>query len=489
MGVDNNIIRPQQGFQTKFLSSRADIVFGGSGAGVGKTYSLLLEPLRHITTVKGFGAVVFRRTTPQITNEGGLWDTSVGLYQTIAKQKESSREWIFNNGNKLKFSHLEYDKDAYSWQGSQIPFIGFDELTHFSKKQFFYLLSRNRSVCGIKPYVRATLNPDPDSWVASFIEWFIDQDTGYPIKERIGKIRYFMVNAGETIWGDSIDEVYLKMKPIIDKLVESNEGSKISDYIKSFTFITGSIYENKELMKSNPEYLSNLLAQSEDEQLRLLYGNWKHVVNDKELYNHTAFKDMFGSLKSNKTGVKYITADIAMQGANKYIIGAWDGKELIDIEIINKTDGKQVLDSITKMAQKHNVSNSRIVYDNDGVGSYLGGFVLNGNQFNNNRTPIGIDKRAYTNLKSQCYFNSAKSVNEGNYSVSDEVANKMYDSKMTIKERLMYERKAIRKAKPDMDNKLSVIPKDEMKVLIGGDSPDVMDMFMFREYFELAIKF
>jgi hypothetical protein len=455
----------------------------------GKSYALLIEPLRHIVNKQGFGAVIFRRTTPQITNEGGLWDTSVSLYTGIAKQRESSREWIFENGNKLKFSHLEYEKDAYSWQGSQIPFIGFDELTHFTKKQFFYLLSGNRSVCGVKPYVRATLNPDPDSWVADFIAWYIDQSTGFPIKERIGKLRYFLVNGGEICWGDTKKEVYEKQKHTIDTLIESNEDSVMEDYIKSFAFITGSIYENKELMKANPDYLANLLAQSEEEQLRLLYGNWKHVTNDNEMYNYTAFCDMFGSLKHCRTGKKYITADIAMQGADKYIIGVWDGNELIDIEIIDKTDGKMVIDSITRMAQLHSVSNSNIIYDNDGVGSYLGGFILNGIGFNNNRSPIAGGKKAYTNLKSQCYFISSQMVNEGKYSISENVANKRYDSKHTVKERLLYERKAIRKAKPDMDNKLSPIRKDEMKGLIGGQSPDIMDMFMMHSYFSLGISF
>lgn len=481
--------RPQEGFQTKFLSSKADIVFGGSGGGVGKSYALLIEPLRHIIDKKGFGAVIFRRTTPQITNEGGLWDTSVNLYNGIAKQRESSREWIFENGNKLKFSHLEYEKDAYSWQGSQIPFIGFDELTHFTKKQFFYLLSRNRSVCGIKPYVRATLNPDPDSWVADFIEWYIDQDSGYPIKENVGKLRYFMFNSGEVCWGNSKQEVYEKQKHTIDTLIESNEGSIMEDYIKSFTFITGSIYENKELMKANPEYLANLLAQSEEEQLRLLYGNWKHVTNDNELYNFTEFKDMFGSLKTCKTGIKYITADIAMQGADKYIVMVWDGYEAIDIEIIDKTDGKMVLDSIATMAQTYSVPNSRILYDNDGVGAYLGGFIPHGVPFHNNKTPIGVaGKKAYQNLKSQCYFLSAQIVNEGRLNISEKVANYRYDAKMTVKERFFYERKAIRKSKPDMDGKLAPIRKDEMKSLIGGQSPDLMDVLMMREYFSLGQK-
>ena len=47
--------------------------------------------------------------------------------------------------------------------------ICFDELTHFTAHQFFYMVSRNRSTCGVRPYIRATCNPDADSWVADFL--------------------------------------------------------------------------------------------------------------------------------------------------------------------------------------------------------------------------------------------------------------------------------------------------------------------------------
>ena len=81
--------------------------------------------------------------------------------------------------------------------------IGFDELTHFSRSQFLYMLSRNRSTCGVRPYMRATTNPDADSWVADFIAWWIDQDTGLAIPERSGVVRYFTTISDEVIWGDS----------------------------------------------------------------------------------------------------------------------------------------------------------------------------------------------------------------------------------------------------------------------------------------------
>jgi hypothetical protein len=74
------IISPQPGPQTAFLQTPADICIYGGAAGGGKTVGLILEPLRHVRRVPGFSAVFFRRTTPQITNPGGLWDESLNFY-------------------------------------------------------------------------------------------------------------------------------------------------------------------------------------------------------------------------------------------------------------------------------------------------------------------------------------------------------------------------------------------------------------------------
>ena len=76
------IIYPQPGFQMAALSTPADIAIIGGGAGGGKTYALLMEASRHRFNPT-FGAVVFRRTYAQITNEGGLWDTSKEMYPLV----------------------------------------------------------------------------------------------------------------------------------------------------------------------------------------------------------------------------------------------------------------------------------------------------------------------------------------------------------------------------------------------------------------------
>ena len=482
-----NYIKPQEGYQLKTLASPADIVIGGGAAGVGKTFTLLLEPLRH-KDVEGYGGVIFRRTSPQITAEGALWDTSDQIYNLVpnAYARRSSLEWEFWKDNKkkskLKFSHLEYEKNIYDWQGSQIPFIGFDELTHFTKKMFFYLLTRNRSVCGVKPYVRATCNPDPDSWVADFISWWIDQDTGFPIPEREGQLRYLIVDGDNYIWGDSAQEVIDKAWYMLEEQVNKS-GIDPMYFVKSVTFISGSIYDNKELLMVDPAYLGNLMAQDEDTKNALLKGNWKVSLSDKDIYDYYAFKGMFDNLFDVRTGVKYITADIAMKGSDKFITGVWDGFELIDINIMDKSNGKEIIEVIEGFAKSYQVENRHIAFDNDGVGSFIDGFIVGAIEFNNGAR--AENEENYFNLKTQCFYKSGDNVGKGRYKISEKVANTMYDGKQTVKQRFMSERKAIKRDKVDMDGKLKLISKAEMKVFLGGQSPDIMDMFMMREKFEL----
>ena len=107
------------------------------------------------------------------------------------------------------------------------------------------MLSRNRSTCGVKPYVRATCNPDSDKWVADFVSWWIDQDTGYPIRERSGVIRYMCVVNNVIYWGDSPEEL-------------AKDHNIMPEDCKSVTFIASQLQDNKILMKSDPSYLANL---------------------------------------------------------------------------------------------------------------------------------------------------------------------------------------------------------------------------------------
>lgn len=271
MSREKIIIAPQKGPQEKFLATSADVCIYGGAAGGGKTFGLLLEPLRHMKN-KNFNALIFRKNYTQVTSPGGLWDSSKKLYSPVKGSyplKTPKLHWTFSSGATVNFAQLESDDSCESWQGSQITMIGFDELTHFTEHQFFYMLSRNRSDSGVMPYVRATCNPDADSWVATFIEWWIDQETGYPIKEHSGKIRW-MLRLNEVIhWSDSKEEaVQLAMENDIAR-------QEAETMPMSVTFIASTLQDNKILMKMDPKYLANLKALPLVERERLLYGNWK----------------------------------------------------------------------------------------------------------------------------------------------------------------------------------------------------------------------
>lgn len=249
----------QPGPQTAFLSTPAQIAIFGGGAGGGKSYALLLEILRHFNNSK-FHGIIFRRNSTQIRNPGGLFDESMKMYMPLgATPRQAFLEWKFPKGGTLKFAHLEHADTVYSYQGAQIPFVGFDELTHFEEPQFWYLLSRLRSMSGIPGYVRATTNPDADSWTRKLISWFID-DEGYPIKERSGKLRWFIRREDAFIWANTREE-----------LIETYGAEELP---KSLTFIPSLIHDNKILMKKDPSYLANLRALSRIDRMRLLEGNW-----------------------------------------------------------------------------------------------------------------------------------------------------------------------------------------------------------------------
>lgn len=246
----------------------ADVVFYGGSAGGGKTYALLMYPLRW-KDVPGFGSVTFRRTTKQIRSEGGLWDTASDLYTAIGGQpNQTDLVFKFRSGSKIGFAHMEHEFNRYDWQGAQIPLIQFDELTHFTWRQFNYMLSRNRSVLGIPGRIRGTLNPDPDHWTRRWVDWWID-DEGFAIPERSGQVRWFVVQGDDILWAATRREA---IKAYGRPELPDDHPDQILP--KSFTFIRSRLDDNQILLKRDPAYRANLQAMTRVERARLLDGNW-----------------------------------------------------------------------------------------------------------------------------------------------------------------------------------------------------------------------
>jgi predicted phage terminase large subunit-like protein len=256
-----NLYEPQTGPQTDFHACSADIVIYGGGAGGGKTYAVLGEPFYHYDNPK-FGAVIFRKTNKEIENVGGLYSKSEEMYLP-ANGRPSGLSWYFPSGAHVQLSGMEHDKDRFHWQGTDIDLIEWDELTHFSATQFWYVtLSRGRSRGLATPYTRATCNPDPDSFVRQLIDWWIGPD-GYPIPARAGKVRAFMRHSDDSLeWFNSKKEAFKKY----------GTGPEVRPL--TLAFIPAKVTDNKILMARDPGYYANLMAMPFVDRERLLRGNW-----------------------------------------------------------------------------------------------------------------------------------------------------------------------------------------------------------------------
>lgn len=298
--IPEGAIRPQSGPQTTFLRSPADICIYGGAAGGGKTWGLLLDALKYVDGYPDFGAVIFRRTYPEITGEDGIWEEAQSLYQETHPEvqiNESDLKFTFDTGAQIRFAHLQYEKTKREYKGSQIAYIGFDELSSFTRGQFFYMLSRNRSMCGIRPRVRGGTNPPDrgaDHWLTKMLWWWLDTDEnsdeyGFPIEERAGRVRYFARDQDdELVWGPTEDAV-LQRAPYLKTAVEDVPDLQPADLVKSFSFVPASVYDNQRLLEQNPEYLANLMALESADKGRLLGGNWLKKVADGDVFSREDF--------------------------------------------------------------------------------------------------------------------------------------------------------------------------------------------------------
>ena len=131
-------------------------------------------------------------------------------------------------------------------------------------------MSSRCSTCGVRPYIRATCNPDADSWVAEFLAWWIDPETGLPIPARAGVLRYYVRIAGRIAWADQPEDLMQHLPPPEDLPPGVDPPRPIS-----VTFIPASVFDNPALLRVNPEYLAWLLSLPLLESERLLGGNWK----------------------------------------------------------------------------------------------------------------------------------------------------------------------------------------------------------------------
>lgn len=240
--------------------------------------------------------------------------------------------------------------------------------------------------------------------------------------------------------------------------------------------------DNPTLPESYIQTLRGLDKQSKE---RLLFGNWEYDDDPATLCEYDAITDMFTNVIVPSTE-KYIIADIARFGDDRTVISYWEGWDCKRIAAYtkmplvpdkNRPDIMSSAEMIEEWRQTYGVGLSRTLVDEDGVGGgpkdWLGcrGFVAN-------RTPLKVNGKIpnYVNLKAQCSYYLASKVNSRAIAVRTQ--------NVVIKTLLSEEMEYIKAKDRDKDKKLSVVPKDDIKKMLGR-SPDFADTLMMRAYFDL----
>lgn len=233
--------------QAAMMSSRAFEVLYGGAAGGGKTQGIVLDALRYIGH-PSYCAIIFRRTYPDLRGE--VIPVSEEWYPLCgATYNGSDHCWTFPSGARIYFGHLQHDKDVKKYQGWQLQYVGWDELTHFTEHQYTYIVnSRIRSAHGIPARSRAGSNPGGEGheWVKR--RWAPWLDPECPRKAKPGEKLRYRNEDGEPVWCD--------------------------DGALSRVFIPSLLSDNPHLMANDPTYIERLKGLDKVSREQLLNGNW-----------------------------------------------------------------------------------------------------------------------------------------------------------------------------------------------------------------------
>lgn len=497
----NNLkIIAQSGAQERILAQNADILICGGNRGGSKTFSLLLEGLYDCQDPH-FNAILFRREKPDLDGIIDVHDQVFSQYGTY-NRSDSDKAWYFNNGGKLKLNYYndEYEEFKKRFQGHQYSYIGVDEITQMPYNKFKYIITCNRNAYGIRNRFIGTCNPDPESWVRIFIDWWIGED-GYPIKERDGVVRYCFMDGDDPnsiYWGNTKKEVYEQCKNIIDPLWNEKYAqhgyNKVDMFVKSVTFVKAALEDNVKLLSSDPTYVANLAGQDEEQRMRDLDGNWNWKSTGKDLIKMADLDKVFDNAEQEGDGVRRVSCDIALTGGDNLVMWLWRGNHILDLYVC-RTDSRVVVAAVKEKLGEWGVSEDNMTYDLNGIGQYFKGYFPEAVPFNNMAAPIaqsstdakGI-KYLYANLKSQCAYMLYKLILDEEISFNPRLLERKFSGNgfenRTLRDILQKERKCFRRSTASEDKGFALIKKSEMKKIVGH-SPDFWESLIYMMIFTL----
>ena len=373
------------------------------------------------------------------------------------------------------FAELGYTQNSYKYDAQQ-------GVITFNNKSQILLLDTAYS----------PQDPEYTRFGSLELTWaWIDESNETPekaksiLKTRVGRKNNFNGKEIKTFWLETFNP---------------NKGHVYRDYYKPWKEGTLPSYRAfiRALPGDNPHlpqaYITNLERSDKITKERLLKGNFEFDDNPQKIMFYEAITDLSKNTLVDNPQVKTIIADIARFGGDKIVIGTFKGRDLYALGVYTYQGIDETIKKIKEEAQTEGVGFQNILVDEGGIG----GGVVDGMRgikgFNGASSPLGvwdyikgaIRPANYQNFRSQCYFKLSEMVNDHLMSVKivKFLTNiEGYTVEKALSE-LIEELDVIQKTDNSIDTKLAIIPKSEIKELLGR-SPDFADVLMMRMFFEL----
>lgn len=252
-------VRPNSKAQERFFESNEyEVLYGGS-AGSGKSWCLVVEPLRYIGHEK-FTGIIFRNSYPELERSimplcNEYYPHAGGVYHV------QNKRWTFPSGATIDLGYMEKEGDWEIYKGSEYAYQGWDELTTFKKLQWDMLRAWNRSkVEGLPAYRRATSNPGGigHAWVKKeFVDMCPPLPDGPKKQDEVTGLMWQPVKPSPTYFWTWEDEVtHFRMT-------------------STRRFIPARVFDNQPMLKRNPQYVAALLQMPMHKRKALLEGDWE----------------------------------------------------------------------------------------------------------------------------------------------------------------------------------------------------------------------
>lgn len=241
-------------------------------------------------------------------------------------------------------------------------------------------------------------------------------------------------------------------------------------------YIPSKVYDNPFM---SDLYIENLKKLDKRNKERLLKGNWEYDDDPAKLMEYEAILDIFTNkyvMKESEN--KYITCDPARFGQDLTVIYLWYGLYIKKVYVYQSISTEQTEQHLQKLMNDEEIPRSRVIVDEDGIGGGIVDHLPGIKGFTNNAKALysGLDKSNYRNLKTQCYYKLSDYVNAGKIGANFD--NSQY------KDFCIEDLEQVKRKDHDVDGKLQIIPKKEVKENLGR-SCDFSDCMMMRIFFEL----